>query len=177
MLSAHNRTDLERVFFESDQLPPEEVKKLLQGLIVQKQRWIGSFHPNSKIRAEAFRASGVDVGADVFISIGMVILDGYEKLVKIGARAAFGNYVSIVAASAPNDSLLNQIPDALRCIKTLPIAIGDDVWVGSGAVILPGVTIGEKSIIGAGCVVTKDIPPYSVVSGVPGKVVRKLKPK
>ncbi len=170
------RTATERILYDSDVLSMDEIRTLLRTLVVQKQRWIGTFHPNSKIRAEAFRVSGVEVGEDVFISIGMVILDGYKPMVKIGARAAFGNYVSLVASSAPNDSQLKDIPEiAERMIKTAPIAIGADAWVGTGAVILQGVSIGEKAIIGAGAVVTKDVPAYSVVAGVPAKVIRKIR--
>lgn len=59
--------------------------------------------------------------------------------------------------------------------KPLPVKIGDDVWIGRRVIILPGVTIGDGCIIGAGAVITKDIPPYSVVVGVPAKVVRRRK--
>ena len=52
------------------------------------------------------------------------------------------------------------------------VVIGDDVWIGYRAIILPGVTVGKGSIIGAGAVVTKDVPPYSVVGGVPAKVIK-----
>jgi acetyltransferase-like isoleucine patch superfamily enzyme len=57
-----------------------------------------------------------------------------------------------------------------------PITIGDDVWVGGGAIILPGVTIGEHSVVGAGAVVTKDVAPYTVVAGNPATVRRRLQP-
>jgi maltose O-acetyltransferase len=53
-----------------------------------------------------------------------------------------------------------------------PVVIGDDVWLGGRAIVLPGVNIGSHSIVGAGSVVTKNIPPYSIVAGVPAKVVR-----
>ncbi len=52
------------------------------------------------------------------------------------------------------------------------IVVGDDVWLGYGAIILPGVTIGDGAIIGAGTVVTKDVPPYAIVGGNPAKVIR-----
>lgn len=53
-----------------------------------------------------------------------------------------------------------------------PVIIGDDVWIGRRAIIMPGVTIGDGCVIGAGAVVTKDIPPYSVAGGVPAKVIK-----
>ena len=52
------------------------------------------------------------------------------------------------------------------------IRIGDDVWIGAGAIILPGVTIGEGAVVGAGAVVTKDIPPFAIVVGNPAKIIR-----
>ena len=56
--------------------------------------------------------------------------------------------------------------------EPLPVVIEDDVWVGARAIILPGVTIGQGSVIGAGAVVAKTVPPYSIVVGNPGRVVR-----
>lgn len=55
------------------------------------------------------------------------------------------------------------------------VSIGKNVWIGEKATILPGVTIGEGSIIGANSVVTKNIPPYSIACGIPAKVIKKLK--
>ena len=60
-------------------------------------------------------------------------------------------------------------------ISTKPIVIGDDVWIGSNAVILPGVTIGRHAVVAAGAVVTKDVPPYSLVGGIPAKEIKKMK--
>ena len=60
-------------------------------------------------------------------------------------------------------------------INTSPIVIGDDVWIGANAVILPGVTIGRHCVVAAGAVVTKDVPDYTVVAGVPAKVIKELK--
>ena len=57
---------------------------------------------------------------------------------------------------------------------SLPIVIGDDVWIGANSVILPGVTIGDNSVIGAGSVVTQDIPANSVAYGVPCRVIREI---
>ncbi len=53
-----------------------------------------------------------------------------------------------------------------------PVVIGDNVWIGTHAVILPGITIGDGAVIGAGCVVTKDVLPYTIVVGVPGQTLK-----
>jgi len=58
----------------------------------------------------------------------------------------------------------------------LPVTIEEDCWLGTGAIVLPGVSIGRGSIIGAGAVVTKDIPPLSLAVGVPARVVRQITP-
>ena len=57
-----------------------------------------------------------------------------------------------------------------------PVVIGDDVWVGGGAIILPGVTIGEGSTVAAGAVVTRDVEPFTLVAGNPARLLRRLKP-
>ena len=59
-------------------------------------------------------------------------------------------------------------------ISTKPVVIGDDVWIGANAVILPGVTIGRHVVVAAGAVVTKDVPDFSIVAGVPAKVIKQL---
>ena len=59
-------------------------------------------------------------------------------------------------------------------ISTRPVVIGDDVWIGANAVILPGVTIGRHVVVAAGAVVTKDVPENTIVAGVPAKVIKKL---
>ncbi|MEE4213008.1 MAG: DapH/DapD/GlmU-related protein [Parvularcula sp.] len=65
-------------------------------------------------------------------------------------------------------------PSEIETILANPIAIEDKVWIGFGATILKGVTIGEGAIVAAGAVVTKDVPPYSIVAGNPARVVRNL---
>lgn len=60
-------------------------------------------------------------------------------------------------------------------VATKAVTIADDVWIGANAVVLPGVTIGQHSVVAAGAVVTQDVPPYSVVGGVPAKVIKNLK--
>lgn len=59
-------------------------------------------------------------------------------------------------------------------VSTAPVTIGDDIWIGANAVILPGVTIGNHSVVAAGAVVTKDVPPHSLVAGVPAKIIKEI---
>lgn len=100
----------------------------------------------------------------------MTILDC--GLVTIGNRVMFGPYVSIYAATHETDvaSRRENIEFARE------VSIGDDCWIGGNAVILPGVTIGEGSTVAAGSVVTKSVPAWSVVVGMPARVVRSVKP-
>ena len=59
-------------------------------------------------------------------------------------------------------------------VSTNPVTIGNDIWIGANAVILPGVTIGDHSVVAAGAVVTKDVPSHSLVAGVPAKVIKQI---
>lgn len=59
-------------------------------------------------------------------------------------------------------------------ISTNAITIGNDIWIGANAVVLPGVTIGDHSVVAAGAVVTKDVPPHSLVAGVPAKIIKEI---
>jgi len=59
-------------------------------------------------------------------------------------------------------------------VSTSTVIIEDDIWIGANAVVLPGVTIGHHSVVAAGAVVTKDVPPHSLVAGVPAKVIKQI---
>lgn len=93
--------------------------------------------------------------------------------VKIGNDVMMGEDVIIITNTHKFDDC--SIPMRIQGSETLPVIIEDNVWIGSRAIILPGVKIGKGSIIGAGAVVTKDIPEYSIVGGVPAKLIRSRK--
>ena len=89
-----------------------------------------------------------------------------------------GNHVNLaqgitVTALNHNFSDANKRIDE-QGVSTSPVTIEDDVWIGANAVILPGVTIGEHCVVAAGAVVTKDVPPHSLVAGVPAKVIKNI---
>ena len=89
--------------------------------------------------------------------------------ITIGSHVLFGPGVQIYAASHPLDP---EIRKTLELSK--PVSIGNNCWIGGGAIILPGVTIGNNCVIGAGAVVTKNIPDDSMAVGNPAKVIKKL---
>jgi acetyltransferase-like isoleucine patch superfamily enzyme len=86
--------------------------------------------------------------------------------VKIGNRVMIGSHTAI---SSVTHDYLSEVMYGTTVLK--PIVIGDDVWISAHAVILPGVTVGDGAVIGAGCVVTKDVMPRTVVVGIPGRVM------
>jgi len=88
--------------------------------------------------------------------------------VRIGARTLISACCSITSVTHAE-----PVADRRRGIN-LPVVIEEDCWLGTGAIVLPGVRIGRGSIIGAGAVVTKDIPPLSVAIGIPARVVRQV---
>nr|WP_277924466.1 DapH/DapD/GlmU-related protein [Sphingomonas sp. CROZ-RG-20F-R02-07] len=61
-------------------------------------------------------------------------------------------------------------------VRRAPITIENDAWIGAGVIVLPGITIGGGAILGAGAVITRDVPSFAIVTGVPGRVIRSLAP-
>ena len=110
----------------------------------------------------------VHVGSDVYFNFGAGFVDDAD--IVIGDRCQFGPNVTICTAEHPLDAGLR----AQGLQYNLPVHIGSDVWVGAGAIILAGVTIGDGAIIGANSVVTHDVPAFSVAVGIPAKVVKQL---
>jgi maltose O-acetyltransferase len=108
------------------------------------------------------------LGEKVFFNFNCVVLDVAQ--VVIGSRTLFGPNVQIYTATHPIDHKVRA--SGLEFAK--PISIGEDVWVGGSAVICPGVNIGDRSVIGAGSVVTRDIPADVFAAGNPCKVIRHL---
>jgi len=112
--------------------------------------------------------SNTTVGSHVYMNFNLTVIDDYK--VTIGNHVMFGPNVTIAVTNHPLH------PDVRRDggMFTLPVVIEDDVWIGSGAIIVPGVTIGRGSVIGAGSVVTKDIPANVIAVGNPCRVLREI---
>lgn len=108
------------------------------------------------------------IGADCSINYGVSI--GCTESIRLGDRCRLGPYVMIV------DSAFHELLDRSKRPPSQPVIIGDDVWLGAKCSILPGVTIGRGAVVGTGAVVTRDIPAFAVVAGVPAKIVKQLDP-
>lgn len=93
--------------------------------------------------------------------------------VTIGHHVNLAQGITVTALNHNFSDLSKRIDE--QGISTQPVTISDDVWIGANAVILPGVTIGQHAVVAAGAVVTKNVPPYSIVAGVPAKVIKSLK--
>jgi maltose O-acetyltransferase len=108
----------------------------------------------------------IEIGHHTFINYGCVVLDVCR--VTIGDHCLFGPNVQLLSATHPVD------PEERRSEWEYgePIMIGSDVWVGAGAIILPGVTIGDAAVVAAGAVVTKDVAPRAIVGGNPARLLR-----
>jgi maltose O-acetyltransferase len=112
--------------------------------------------------------SNLSIGAATFVNYGCVVLDVVP--VRIGAHCQLASNVQLLAATHPLD------PDERRAGWEYgePITIGDNVWLGGGVIVCPGVTIGDDTVVGAGAVVTRDLPTGVVAVGNPARVLRDI---
>jgi len=112
--------------------------------------------------------TNISLGTKVFFNFNCVVLDVTH--VTIGNNVLFGPSVQIYTATHP----ISAVERRKWLESAKPITIGSDVWVGGGAIICPGVTIGDRTVIGAGSVVTRDIPSDVFAAGNPCRVIRPL---
>lgn len=132
---------------------------------------VGMRFPYSKVRVWAMRKLGYQVGCDVYIPNDLIITQNFidnKAEVVLGDRVSIAPRVMLLALSHANASNIRKDIDTSKT----QIIIGDDCWIGAGAIILNGVTIGTGAVIGAGSVVTKDVEPYTIVAGNPAKKIK-----
>lgn len=131
---------------------------------------LGGLGEEAWVRAPIYVDYGehLTIGARTFVNFGLVALD--VAPIGIGDDCQVGPNVQLLTAYHPTE----PEPRRAKLEAAAPIAIGDNVWLGGGAIVLPGVTIGDDAVIGAGAVVTKDVPAGVVAVGNPARVVRSL---
>ncbi len=108
-------------------------------------------------------------GEGTFINFGCVCLD--LAPVRLGSRCQVGPSVQFLTAHHPLDATQR----ATGIERGIPIRVGDDCWIGGGAILCPGVTVGDRTVIGAGSVVTHDLPTDCVAAGNPARIIRHLR--
>jgi maltose O-acetyltransferase len=131
---------------------------------------LGGLGEGSEIRPPMYCDYGyqIHVGARTFVNFGLMALD--VARIVIGDDVQIGPNVQLLTPTHPTDAELRRAKwEAAR-----PITIGDNAWLGGGAIVLAGVVVGENAIVGAGAVVTRDVPPSTVALGNPARVVRSL---
>jgi maltose O-acetyltransferase len=131
---------------------------------------LGSIGQGTEIRPPFYvdYGSHITIGSGCFANFGLTALD--VATITIGDDVQFGPHVQLLTPTHP----VEPEPRRAKWEAAQPIVIGDNVWLGGGAVVLAGVTIGDNSVVGAGAVVTKDVPPNVVVVGSPARVVKQL---
>jgi len=140
------------------------IKKVLKLLVKQM--------PMYQLRSAMLRLCGYRIGKDVYIGEDLIIIDepSDRGMVSIGDRVAISPRVTLVVSSRPNFSrIAPYVP-----VKHGPIIIENDVWLGTGVVVLPNITIGEGAVVGANSVVTRDVRPYTIVGGSPARLIREV---
>lgn len=157
---------LEKLYDFNLTRPTEQAKRyeMLRGMLAE----IGEncyieppFHAN-------WGGKHVHFGKDVYANFNLTLVD--DTHIFVGDGVMFGPNVTVATAAHPISPEIRRRGYQYN----LPVRIGKNVWIGAGAVILPGVTIGENSVIGAGSVVTKDIPDNVVAVGNPCRVLRPI---
>ena len=142
---------------------PSMRQRLLEDLL-------GSFGEGADIRPPLYVDYGyqLHIGARTFANFGFTALDVAE--IRVGDDVQIGPNVQLLTPTHPPDAELRRA----KWEAAKPITIGDNAWIGGGAIVLAGRTVGENAIVGAGAVVTKDVPPNTLVGGNPAQVIRQL---
>ncbi len=155
--------DLMDAFNATSARNPQERRRLLTELL-------GAVGEGTEIRPplRVDYGSHIRIGARSFVNFGLVALD--VAAITIGDDVQIGSYVQLLTPTHPVD----PEPRRAKWEAAKPIVIGDNVWLGSGAIVLAGMTIGANTVVGAGSVVTRDLPANVVAVGNPARVIRTL---
>lgn len=141
---------------------PDEIRALLERI------WGQPLDTSVRMFPPFYTAFGktTRIGKNVFINFGCTFLD--QGGITLEDGVFIGPEAKILTEAHPEQ------PEIRHTLQTEPVVIRRKAWIGAGAIILPGVTVGENAIVAAGAVVTKDVPDNTIVAGVPAKIVRRI---
>ncbi|HEY6562551.1 MAG TPA: sugar O-acetyltransferase [Polyangiaceae bacterium] len=154
LVERYNRTSSEE---------PDERRRILSELL-------GDVAPDVELRPPLYcdYGSQIRIGARTFANFNLVLLD--VAPITIGEDVQIGPNVQLLTPTHPTE----PAPRRAKIEAAKPIAIGDNVWLGGGVIVCPGVSIGENTVVGAGAVVTRNLPPGVVAVGNPARILRYL---
>lgn len=143
--------------------PPADRQRILSDLL-------GSVGGSVRVRApfQCDFGYNISIGAGTFVNFGGVFLD--TGPITVGRDVQIGPNVQLLTPTHALDAERRRA----GWEKALPVTIGDNVWLGGGAIVCPGVTIGANTVVGAGSVVIRDLPPNVLAVGNPARIVREL---
>ncbi|EST37712.1 hypothetical protein N566_11470 [Streptomycetaceae bacterium MP113-05] len=160
---AQRAAELSEAFNNSPAADPEGRRRALRALV-------GEVGDDVEVRPP-FRidyGTYITLGARTFVNYGCVFAD--VARITVGADVQIGPGVQLLTPTHP----IAPEPRRAKWEAAEPLTLGDNVWLGGGVIVCPGVTIGENTVVGAGAVVTKDLPPNVVAVGNPARVIRHI---
>lgn len=165
--------------FDFAEDPIEARERLVDGVEsvpLAYRKWIATYYPDAHVRRVYLSSIGVAFKDESsFCNMGFFPVPNShsDTHVRIGSNVSIAPNVTCVTDSCANngDEINGFRYVAERLTKKGDVVIEDEVWIGAGAILLPGVTIGRCAVIGAGCVMSKDADPYGIYAGVPGKKI------
>jgi|GEM_PF-3366195 len=140
-------------------------------------RYKAACSPYPRVQNLLMRRSGLSFGRQVHLNFGVLVLGTQRNppLLTLGNRVSVGPYVTFLTTSYPDASVLRTHPEMTGHIRMNgPIVVEDDVWIGAGVVVYPGIRIGMGAVLNAGTVVTRNVAPWTIVAGVPARPVRTM---
>jgi len=151
----------------------EAKRNIFRRLLIRFMQYLAGTFPLNVVRINALRCCGYTIGSKVYVGPGLFIAtragDPNCRLT-IGDRVSIGPRVILVLASDANDAGVGRgflpVRDEIR--------IGQDSWLGAGVIVMPGVSIGDAAVVGAGAMVNRDVPSKTLAAGVPAKVIRTI---
>jgi acetyltransferase-like isoleucine patch superfamily enzyme len=149
----------------------KSIREYLKYVAMAFRRWrwrLPNVHPSAYIVKPAWLCQDLEVGEFAFIGEGAYL----GPNLKIGRYTMFGPRVAVVGSDHVFDKPGTPIIWSGRPKTMPPTTIGSDCWLGYGVIVMAGVTIGDGSIVAAGAVVTRNVAPYTIVGGIPAKVIK-----
>lgn len=153
--------------------------KNLDNMPMRFVKLIANYYTDAKIRKIYWAKLGISMGENTYSNLGLKVvgMDDNRTSVFIGNNVSIAPNVTFITNSTANNGVEINKLDYVKNKLTVKseITVEDEAWIGANATILPGVSIGKCSVIGAGAVVTVNVEPYCIYAGVPAKKIRSLK--